>query len=101
AASSVPRNKRFTISQGEPAVAPTHTESNAKVSTAHPGHERRRPHWAHIDRARQPAPVAVDVSPTPIVEGSISPGRIIYPRPTPRRNPDPVSKAIGRPSGGH
>src|SRR6266478_5110591 len=60
--------------------------------------------WTHIGdgdsarRARYPSPTAANIHPAAIVERSKAPGRVIHPRPTPRRNPCPVAVAIRRPS---
>src|SRR5258708_37802657 len=49
-------------------------------------------------RAGYPPPTAANIHPAAIVEWSKAPGRVIHPRPTPRRNPCPVAVAIRRPS---
>src|SRR5581483_5339441 len=65
-----------------------------------------RDHGGRIDRAnptraRHPTPRIVPSGPTAVVERRKPPRRVIDPCPTPRRDPSPVSKAVGCPAHGH
>src|SRR6516162_756116 len=105
----ISRAEDITRTKREPGHTCGHSanrNANSEVRTAHPGHQRRSVHRPHIaDRNhrrprchRHPAPYAADNDPASVVEGREAPGRIVYPRPSPRRNPDPVAVAVRRPA---
>src|SRR6202030_4312280 len=71
-----------------------YTESTA----THKRDERRGIDRPHNERSRHPAPVAAYECPSPVVKRSEAPRFVANPRPTPRRDPNPVSEMIGRPA---
>src|SRR5262249_53859295 len=71
------------------------------MRAADPADKRWRVHRPNDDRARDPSPKAAVIDPAAIVTRCEAPGRVVNPCPTPRFEPYPVSKAIGRPSRGH
>src|SRR6266849_3329446 len=83
------------------------TDCNAHSETraANPSDQRWSVNRTHIFsghirgpwRRRHPTPSATRNHPTAVVERSETPGRVIYPRPSPRRHPNPVSIAVRRP----
>src|SRR5207245_1431339 len=85
-------------------TAASNSYADAEVRSANPGNERGSVNRAHVchchgtRRAWHPTPNAADNNPTAIVEGSESPRLIINPRPTPRRNPNPVAVAVRSPT---
>ena len=91
-AHAVVRDIRLTVAQWEPAHTHTHATST------NPGDERRRVARTHANRTRHPAPASGDEYPTPIMERSEAPCRIVDPGPAPGLDPAPVSVAIRRPS---
>ena len=85
--------------QREPADVGADTYGNTPGGSTHPGHQRGCIHRTQAPRARHPAPGAVPLHPAAVVKRCVAPGRIIDPRPTPGRDPHPVTEAVGRPAG--
>ena len=99
-ASAVPRKEWLTKTKRAPAksAAETKAEANAKVRASEPRHHRRGVPGTSPIGARSPAPVAAKRDPAAIVERRESPGRGVYPGPSPRRLIDPLTVAIRRPA---
>src|SRR6185437_13789098 len=97
---AIGRDEHFTRSKREPA----HIESDAKVRSAYPRHQRRRIHRSHINnvrwrwRSRNPAPGSVYEHPAAIVEWREAPGSIVDPGITPGSNVSPVAVVIRGPA---
>src|SRR5256884_2592250 len=85
--------------QREPADVGADTYGNTPGGSTHPGHQRGCIHRTQAPRARHPAPGAVPLHPAAVVKRCVAPGRIIDPRPTPGRDPHPVTGPVGRPAG--
>lgn len=60
--------------------------------------QSRSIHGTFCHRSRNPSPAPIYICPAPIVEGCISPRRIVHPSPPPRINPCPVAVMVGCPS---
>ncbi len=101
-ASAIPWEERLTEAQRAPSET---SQGEAEVDTparaAKPGHQCWCIDWTGVNRPRRPSPVAARVHPAAIVEGSVSPGCVIDPGPTPRLNPDPVTILIRSPTRRH
>src|SRR5271169_741951 len=101
----IPRVEGLAPTQGEPSAAAAESKAEryaeAPSESANPTNQRwcieRTP--AHAEhRARGPTPRSTPGDPSAIVEGSKAPGCTVNPSPAPRRNPNPMSEAIGRPA---
>src|SRR6476661_6496093 len=55
----------------------------------------------HGDWAGNPCPGIADRYPSPVMERSVAPRRVVNPGPAPGRNPRPMSIVIGSPADGH
>ena len=100
--SPIPREERLSEAQRAPSkTSQGETEIHAPAGAAKPGHQRGCVHRANIDRSRSPSPVAACVNPAAIVEGRVSPRRVIDPGPAPWLNPDPVTILIRCPAWRH
>ena len=101
--SAIPRVERLTPAQRAPSqsAAESEAEVRAPARAAKPRHQRGCVYRARIDRSRCPSPVAARIDPAAVVEGSISPGRVIDPGPAPWLNPDPVTILIRSPAWRH
>src|SRR5579883_589481 len=95
----VPGNIRLTVAKREPTHTTAESDRDPPVRSPYPRYQRRCIGGSNVNRTWTPSPRAADVSPTAIVERRIAPRCIIDPSPTPGCNPNPVSEAIGRPSG--
>ena len=99
-AAVVPRMEGFAPAEGEPAETGTPTKSNAETDTktgAKPADIRRPIVRSRPNRARGPTPVATEIVPAAIVEGSKTPRSIVGPRPAPRTDVGPVAVAVRSP----
>src|SRR5262249_4135222 len=97
-----PRMVRFAPAQREPADSAAEAESKAHAEPgAEESDERRTVERSRVDRTRRAAPPAVDEDPAAIVVRRKAPGRVVNPRPAPRANPSPVTRAVRRPAGIH
>jgi hypothetical protein len=95
----IPGNIRFTKTERAPAVAESSAEADANTpaTATKPRHQRGRIVRPRINWTRRPSPGSAPINPTPVVKRSVSPWLIFHPGPSPRRNPNPVSVAVGRP----
>src|ERR1019366_4188226 len=100
--------ERFTPAQREPAKADAYapasapSEADSEAGASDPAHQGRSVIRVPVSEGSgSPAPSAVPIDPASIVERRKAPGSIIHPGPSPRRNPRPVTIAIGSPSGLH
>jgi hypothetical protein len=93
----VGRNVDFARSERKPAdiAAP------ASGASTDEDNERGSVDGAHIDRAGNPSPAAAYEDPASVVERRVTPGRVIDPGVSPRRNPIPMAGVIRRPADGN
>jgi len=100
AAHAIPRVERLTPPKRAPseAAAKTKSEVDAPSRAAKPCHQGWRVIRTHVVRSRHPSPIALVIDPAAIVEGSESPGRVVYPGPAPGIDPHPMAVVIGSPS---
>ena len=103
-AAMIRRRVQLAETQRHPRQRRTHRHSHAHMWTTDPGNERGRIVRVHgrrvlsdYNRAWTPSPAAAHKHPAPIVKRSKPPIGLIHPGPTPRRNPNPVSKTVRRP----
>src|SRR5208283_3815833 len=61
-------------------------------------HQRGGVHRLHIHRPGYPSPAASDRDPAAVVEGSVAPGIVVDPGPSPGIDPGPMADVIGRPT---
>ncbi len=71
--------------------------ADAQVMAADEQDQRRGIDRPPFPRPGNPTPAMPHPSPTTIMKGRKSPGRVIHPVPTPRVNPGPVAAAVWRP----
>src|SRR5215469_7216020 len=90
----------LTWSQREPAHTFSDSNGEVEATASNERDQRRSVHWTHINRTRHPAPAAFHEGPSAVMEWCEAPRFVLNPRPTPRRDPHPVSEAIRRPSRG-
>ena len=98
-AGAIPRHKNFARCKREPSHAGADANSKAETSSAHECDQSWRIDRPGIDRTRYPAPRSSYKCPPSIVEGSKTPRLVFNPSPAPRRDPNPVTVAVGGPSG--
>jgi hypothetical protein len=101
-ADGIRRDVDFARTEWEPAdVSP---DGDSKVRTADPGDERRRVNGANVGdtdnlrRSRYPAPDSADDNPAAVVEGSETPGFVLYPGVAPRHDINPMAVAVRSPA---
>src|SRR6516165_7804457 len=98
----VPRMEGFAPAEREPAETGAPAKSNAETHTktgAKPADIGRSIIWSGPNRPRAPTPVATEIVPAAIVEGSKTPRSIVDPRPAPRADVGPVAVAVRSPVG--
>ncbi len=86
-------NINFPRAQGEPPYVAT----NPHTQAAYEHNQGRRVDRHNVHRTGYPAPTSADTYPATIMKWRITPGCIVYPGPTPGRNPRPVTIVVGRP----
>src|SRR6516164_1227526 len=95
-AAVVPRMEGFAPAEREPAEAGAPAKPGAK-----PADIGRSIIWSRPNRPRAPTPVATEIVPAAIVEGSKTPRSIVDPRPAPRADVGPVAVAVRSPVRGN
>src|SRR5205823_8352650 len=99
---NVVEEARAAVEPGEERLAPAQREpTHAKAKSpaaAEEADERRSIARGTKERSWAPTPGAADERPAAVMEGSKTPRLIVYPGPTPRADPVPVTHEIGRAS---
>ena len=80
--------------------AATVGNANTPVMAADEQNQGRRIHRPPGHLAGNPTPAIVHLGPPAVMKGRETPGRVVYPIPTPGIDPDPVAASVWRPADG-